>query len=88
MDRCRLPASWRRCAAAPWLESQGDQYQWAHRPHANEHRLRSRSSIGTVPYRASKKGPNVNIKYIADRAILFLGSMAAFAFVINGAKRW
>ncbi len=30
----------------------------------------------------------LKIKYIADRAILFLGSMAAFAFIINGAKRW
>jgi hypothetical protein len=28
------------------------------------------------------------IKYVGQRAVLFLGSLAAFAFVINGAKRW
>jgi len=27
-------------------------------------------------------------KYAAQRTMLFLGSLAAFAFVINGAKRW
>jgi hypothetical protein len=28
------------------------------------------------------------LKWYAHRATLFLGSLAAFAFVINGAKRW
>jgi hypothetical protein len=27
-------------------------------------------------------------KALAQRAIMFLGTMAAFAFVIDGAKRW
>ena len=30
----------------------------------------------------------LKMKHIANRAILFLGSMAAFAFIIDGAKRW
>lgn len=28
------------------------------------------------------------MKYLAQRSIMFLGTMAAFAFVINSAKRW
>jgi hypothetical protein len=28
------------------------------------------------------------LKWYAHRATLLLGSLAAFAFVINGAKRW
>jgi hypothetical protein len=28
------------------------------------------------------------MKCLAQRAIMFLGTMAAFAFVIDGAKRW
>ena len=36
-----------------------------------------------------REGPYMlKMKYLANRAILFLGSMAAFAFVIDGAKRW
>ena len=30
----------------------------------------------------------LKMKYIANRAIMFLGSMAAFGFIIQGAKRW
>ncbi len=29
-----------------------------------------------------------NMKYVAQRAIMLLGTVAAFAFVIGGAKRW
>jgi hypothetical protein len=29
-----------------------------------------------------------NLKYLAQRAIPILSTMAAFAFVIHGAKRW
>ena len=28
------------------------------------------------------------MKALAQRALMFLGTMAAFAFVIDGAKRW
>lgn len=28
------------------------------------------------------------IKYAAQRAMFLLGSLAAIAFVVNGAKRW
>ena len=28
------------------------------------------------------------MKALAQRAIMFLGTMAAFAFVVDGAKRW
>lgn len=28
------------------------------------------------------------LKWYAQRATMFLGTMAAFAFVIDGAKRW
>jgi hypothetical protein len=28
------------------------------------------------------------LKWYAQRATMFLGTVAAFAFVINGAKRW
>lgn len=28
------------------------------------------------------------MKYLAQRSIMFLSTMAAFAFVINSAKRW
>jgi len=28
------------------------------------------------------------LKWYAQRATMFLGSLAAFAFVIDGAKRW
>ena len=28
------------------------------------------------------------MKYVAQRAMLLLGSLAAFAVVIDGAKRW
>jgi len=28
------------------------------------------------------------MKAVAHRAIMFLGTLAAFAFVIDGAKRW
>jgi hypothetical protein len=28
------------------------------------------------------------LKWYAQRATMFLGTVAAFAFVVNGAKRW
>jgi|1186.fasta_scaffold53402_2 hypothetical protein len=30
----------------------------------------------------------INAKFLAHRALMFLGTMAAFAFVMQGAKRW
>jgi hypothetical protein len=33
-------------------------------------------------------GDMTTMKALAQRAIMFLGTMAAFAFVIDGAKRW
>jgi|tagenome__1003787_1003787.scaffolds.fasta_scaffold15979828_1 hypothetical protein len=30
----------------------------------------------------------ITAKYLAQRAMMLLGTMAAFAFVISGAKRW
>jgi len=28
------------------------------------------------------------LKWYANRALMFMGTLAAFAFVIDGAKRW
>jgi hypothetical protein len=33
-------------------------------------------------------GDMTTMKALAQRAIMFLGTMAAFAFIIDGAKRW
>ena len=52
--------------------------------------LRFGSSKGGSPTNSQEKEvPDMpTIKALAQRAIMFLGTMAAFAFVINGAKRW
>jgi len=33
-------------------------------------------------------GTMTTFKFYAQRATMFLGTLAAFAFVIDGAKRW
>jgi hypothetical protein len=46
----------------------------------------SRGECPTNP--ASKVVDMTTMKAIAHRAIMFLGTMAAFAFIVDGAKRW
>jgi hypothetical protein len=53
-------------------------------------RVTVRFLLGESPVNPKlKEAPDMpTMKALAQRAIMFLGTMAAFAFVINGAKRW
>jgi hypothetical protein len=54
-------------------------------------RVRSSSSSGEEAdsSRLAKKERGMDkLKYVAQRAMVLLGSVAAFAVVIDGAKRW
>ena len=52
--------------------------------------LRSPLLTGTVPRssRHPKETVMTTAKFLANRALMLLGTMAAFAFVMQGAKRW
>ena len=78
-----------RCAPATPHTVRGVPVPMGHALRRRGARLRFGSSTGRAQSTPAKEAPDMTtMKALAQRAIMFLGTMAAFAFVIDGAKRW